>query len=65
MTQQLDFFRAPAPMIEQPSLIGADNTLILFPPSPEPTGAEAVERKLARLREIEDRKREKKGLITA
>ena len=55
MTQQLDFFRAPAPMIEQPSFIGADNTLILFPPSPEPTGAEAAERKAARLREIKDR----------
>lgn len=55
MIQQLDFFRAPAPMIEQPSFIGADNTLILFPPSPEPTGAEAAERKAARLREIKDR----------
>ena len=55
MTQQLDFFRVPAPMIEQPSFIGADNTLILFPPSPEPTGAEAAERKAARLREIKDR----------
>lgn len=55
MTQQLDFFNAPAPMIEQPSFIGADNTLILFPPSPKPTGAEAAERKAARLREIKDR----------
>ena len=55
MTQQLDFFKAPTPMIEQPSFIGADNTLILFPPSPEPTGAEAAERKAARLREIKDR----------
>lgn len=55
MIQQLDFFRAPIPMIEQPSFIGADNTLILFPPSPEPTGPEAVERKAARLREIKDR----------
>jgi uncharacterized protein (UPF0254 family) len=42
-------------MIEQPSFIGADNALILFPPSPEPTGAEAAERKAARLREIKDR----------
>ena len=40
MIQQLDFFKAPAPMIEQPSFIGADNTLILFPPSLEPTGGE-------------------------
>ena len=55
MIQQLDFFKAPTPMIEQPSFIGADNTLILFPPSPEPTGAEAAERKAARLREIKDR----------
>ena len=55
MIQQLDFFKAPTPMIEQPSFIGADNALILFPPSPAPTGAEAVERKAARLREIKDR----------
>ena len=55
MIQQLDFFKAPTPTIEQPSFIGADNTLILFPPSPEPTGAEAAERKAARLREIKDR----------
>lgn len=54
MIQQLDFFKAPAPMIEQASFIGADNTLILFPPSPEPTGAEAAERKAARLREIKN-----------
>ena len=56
MTQQLDFFRAPAPVIEQPCFIGAGNALILVPPSPEPTGAEAAERRAARLREIEDRK---------
>jgi len=55
MIQQLDFFKAPAPMIEQPSFIGENNTLVLFPPSPEPTGAEAAERKAARLREIKDR----------
>lgn len=42
-------------MTEQPSFIGADNTLILFPSSPKPTGAEAAERKAARLREIKDR----------
>jgi hypothetical protein len=56
MIQQLDFFRAPAPMIEQPCFIGPDNSLILVPPSPEPTGAEGAERRAARLREIEDRK---------
>ena len=56
MTQQLDFFRAPALVIEQPCFIGAGNALILVPPSPAPTGAEALERKAARLREIEDRK---------
>ena len=33
----------------------ADNTPILFPPSPEPIGAEAAERKAARLREIKGR----------
>ena len=55
MTQQLDFFKAPTPMIEQPSFIGENNGLILFPPSPEPIGAEAAERKAARLREIKDR----------
>ena len=54
MIQQLDFFKAPTPMIEQPSFIGENNILILFPPSPEPTGAEAAERKAARLREIKD-----------
>ena len=54
MTQQLDLFKAP--MIEQPSFIGPDNSLILVPPSPVPTGAEAAERRAARLREIEDRK---------
>jgi hypothetical protein len=56
MIQQLDLFRAPAPIIEQPCFIGADNSLILVPPSHEPTGAEAAERRAARLREIEDRK---------
>jgi len=55
MIQQLDFFKAPAPMIEQASFIGENNALILFPPSPEPIGAEAAERKAARLREIKDR----------
>jgi hypothetical protein len=56
MTQQLDFFKAPAPMIEQVSFIGADNSLILVQPTENPTGAEAAERRAARLREIEDRK---------
>ena len=55
MIQQLDFFKAPAPMNEQASFIGENNTPILFPPSPEPTGTEAAERKAARLREIKDR----------
>jgi hypothetical protein len=56
MIQQLDFFRAPAPIIEQPCFIGADNSLILVQPTENPTGAEAAERRAARLREIEDRK---------
>ena len=55
MIQQLDFFKAPAPMNEQASFIGENNALILFPPSPEPTGTEAAERKAARLREIKGR----------
>ena len=56
MPQQLDFFRAPAPIIEQPLLILPDNTLVLVHPEENPTGPEAMERKAARLREIEDRK---------
>ena len=56
MNQQLDFFRAPAPVIVQPTFIGPDNTLMLAPPSWHPVGAEAAERKAARLREIEDRR---------
>lgn len=56
MTQQLDFFKAPAPMVEQPTFIGPDNALILVHPVEEPTGPEAAERKAARLREIEDRR---------
>ena len=59
MIQQLDFFRAPAPIIEQPSFIGPDNSLILVQPTENPTGAEAAERRAARLREIEDRKTKK------
>lgn len=55
MTQQLDFFRAPAPIIEQPAFILPDNTLVLVQPAENPTGAEAAERKAARLREIKDR----------
>lgn len=55
MTQQLDFFRAPAPIIEQPVFILPDNTLVLVQPTENPTGAEAAERKAARLREIKDR----------
>ena len=56
MTQQLDLFKAPAPMIDQVSFIGADNSLVLVQPAENPTGAEAAERRAARLREIEDRK---------
>ena len=56
MIQQLDFFRAPAPIIEQPAFILPDNTLVLVQPAENPTGAEAAERRAARLREIEDRK---------
>lgn len=56
MAQQLDFFKAPAPVIEQPSFIGPGNALILVHPVEEPTGPEAAERRAARLREIEDRR---------
>lgn len=56
MVQQLDFFRAPAPVIVQPTFIGDNNTLMLAPPSLRPVGAEALERKAARQREIDDRK---------
>ena len=55
MIQQLDFFRAPTPIIEQPAFILPDNTLVLVQPTENPTGAEAAERKAARLREIKDR----------
>ena len=55
MTQQLDFFKEPTPMVEQPMLIGPGNALILVPPSLQPVGPEAAERKAARLREIADR----------
>lgn len=65
MVQQLDFFRAPAPIIEQPSFIGPDNSLTLVPPSLQPTGAESAERKAARLREIEDRKTTSKECVYA
>ena len=46
-------------------IVTADNRLVLTNPSLHPTGVEATERKLARLREIEDRKAEKKGLVYA
>lgn len=55
MIQQLDFFRVPVPVIVQPTFIGEGNTLMLAPPSWHPVGAEAAERKAARLREIADR----------
>lgn len=56
MTQQLDLFRKPEPVIVQPTFIGSDNVLMFEPPSFRPVGAEAVERKAARQREIEDRR---------
>ena len=49
MIQQLDLFRAPAPIIEQPCFILPDNSLILVQPTENPTGAEAAERKAAPL----------------
>ena len=61
MTQQLDMFREREPIIEQPTFIGPDNSLLLVPPEAKPTGPESAERKAARLREIEERK-EKKGV---
>ena len=56
MIMQLDFFKAPEPIIEQPAFILAGNVLALVPPcvSPAP-GPESQERKAARLREIEER----------
>ena len=45
--------------------ITQDNALVLTFPSMRPTGAEAAERKLARLREVEERRREKKGMVCA
>lgn len=56
MTHQLDFFKAPEPVFEQPVFILAGNNLALVPPTPRPCGPEGAERKAARLREIEDRK---------
>lgn len=56
MTQQLDFFKAPEPVFEQPVFILPGNTLALVPPTPRPCGPESQERRAARLREIEERK---------
>lgn len=64
MTQQLDLFRDPAPS-QMALTITPDNALVLVSPSENPTGAEAAERRLARLREVEDRRREKKGMVYA
>lgn len=61
---QLDFFREQEPS-QMSATITQDNALVLTFSSMRPTGAEAAERKLARLREVEDRKREKKGLVLA
>lgn len=54
MTQQLDLFQeTPEPL---PDII-QDNALVLVSPTLRPASdAEALERKAARLREIEDRK---------
>jgi hypothetical protein len=51
---QPDFF-APPPQRE-PDLITQDNILVLVHPRLHPTGAEAQERMLARVREIEARR---------
>ncbi len=55
---QLDLFKAVAPVRQAPAIITPDNELVLAPPVLYPSGIEAVERKAARLREIEDRKEE-------
>lgn len=62
MTQQLDLFAHAAP---KPSTVAQGSAFCLESPSMRPTGSEAVERKAARLREIEDRRREKKGMVYA
>lgn len=62
MTQQLELFTDTA----REALTAAQGSeFVLVSPSMRPTGAEAAERKLARLREIEDRRREKKGMVYA
>lgn len=54
MTQQLDMFQEPVEL--PPEIIGQDNALVLVAPRLVPTDAEALERKAARLRELEDRR---------
>ena len=55
-TVQLDLFARPA-LKQMRAKITSDNVLVLLQPSMDPRGIEAVERRAARLREIEDRKR--------
>lgn len=62
-TMQLDFFTPPAPR-QMRARITADNVLVLVPPNVDPRGIEAVERRAARLREIEDRKRTIGRMVT-
>jgi len=62
MTYQADMFSNDAPDIR---LVTQDNVLVLRHPSINPKGAEAIERKAARLREIADRSVDKKGKVTA
>lgn len=45
-------------------MVTSDNALVLVPPSMHPTGAEAEERRLARLREIEDRQAARMERVT-
>lgn len=54
MTQQLDMFQEPVEL--PPDIIGQGNTLVLVAPRLVPTDAEALERRAARQREIDDRK---------
>jgi hypothetical protein len=60
MTQQMDLLTHTAGETDATDQGGE---FVLVPPSLYPTGAEAAERRLARMREVEDRKRETKGMI--
>jgi hypothetical protein len=63
-TMQLDFFTPAAPQ-QMRARITENNELVLQAPSIQPRGAEAEERRAARLREIEDRKRQTGRLVMA